>query len=43
MSYHRTQAANPRRDEAQIEQRRVEIKKNWPLTGTKLNEVKWWC
>jgi putative transposase len=28
MSYHRTQAANPRRDEAQIEQRRVEIKKN---------------
>jgi putative transposase len=30
LSWHQTQAANPNRDEAQVLQKREEIKKNWP-------------
>ena len=35
MSYHRSEAANPKRDEAQILARRAEIKKNWHRDGPK--------
>jgi transposase len=33
MSYHRSEKANPKRDEAQILARREEIKKNWRRGG----------
>ena len=35
MSYHRTIAANPKRNEAQILEKRAEIKKKWQNTKTK--------
>src|SRR5262245_11619490 len=35
MSYHRSEGANPKRDEAQILARRAEIKKNWHRGGPK--------
>ena len=33
MSYHRTEQRNPKRDEAQVVERREEIKKNWRRGG----------
>ena len=33
MSYHRSELVNPKRDEAQIEQKRAEIKKKWKRIG----------
>jgi transposase len=33
LSYHRTEGVNPKRDEAQILQKRVELKKNWQSIG----------
>lgn len=36
MSYHRTEAVNPKRDEAQVGERREEIKKNWRRAGKRL-------
>lgn len=40
MSYHRTVAANPKRDEDQILQKREEIKKKWRSTNMQSNKVK---
>jgi putative transposase len=37
MSYHQTEKANPKRDEAQVQERREEIKKNWHRTGSVSN------
>ena len=37
MSYHRSEKANPKRDEAQVVARREEIKKNWRRTGARLS------
>lgn len=34
MSYHKSEKANPKRDEAQVQARREEIKKNWRRIGT---------
>ena len=33
LSYHRTEKSNPKRDEAQVLERREEIKKNWRRGG----------
>jgi putative transposase len=33
LSYHRTEKSNPKRDEAQVVERREEIKKNWHRVG----------
>jgi transposase len=33
MSYHKSEKANPKRDEAQVQARRDEIKKNWHYIG----------
>lgn len=33
LSYHRTEKSNPKRNEAQVVERREEIKKNWPRAG----------
>jgi len=33
LSYHRTEKGNPRRNEAQVRERREEIKKNWHRAG----------
>ena len=33
MSYHKSQKANPKRDEAQVQAKREEIKKNWQHIG----------
>jgi putative transposase len=35
LSYHRTEKGNPKRSEAQVLERREEIKKNWHRTGTR--------
>lgn len=35
MSYHQSELVNPKRDEAQIEQKREEIKKKWRRIGKK--------
>jgi putative transposase len=35
MSYHRTEKQNPRKNEALVQERRVEIKKNWTRSKTK--------
>ena len=40
MSYHKSEAQNPRRDEAQIEERRAVIKKNWQVTGKRSSMVR---
>jgi putative transposase len=38
LSYHRTEKSNPKRDEAQVLERREEIKKNWHRGGKRLSE-----
>ena len=40
LSWHQTQAINPNRDEAQVLQKREEIKKNWPRVKPKSYQVK---
>ncbi len=37
MSYHQSEKQNPKRDEAQVQTRREEIKKNWQRAGTTSN------
>ena len=37
MSYHQSEKQNPKRDEAQVQTRREEIKKNWQHAGTTSN------
>jgi transposase len=37
LSYHRTEKSNPKRDEAQVLERREEIKKNWRRAGKRLS------
>ena len=39
-SYHRTEKGNPKRDEAQVLERREEIKKNWHHGGKRLSGAK---
>lgn len=39
MSYHKSEKANPKRDEAQVQARRDDIKKNWHRIGMPSNEV----
>jgi len=36
LSYHRTEKGNPKRNEAQVVERREEIKKNWRRAGKRL-------
>lgn len=38
MSYHKAELTNPKRNEAQIEQKREEIKKNWRIIETQSSE-----
>ena len=40
LSYHRTEKSNPKRNEAQVLERREEIKKNWHRVGPRLSGVK---
>ena len=40
LSYHRTEQGNPKRNEAQVEERREEIKKNWHRAGLRLSGAK---
>jgi transposase len=40
MSYHHSEKRNPKRDEAQVQARRAEIKKNWRRTGPRSNAAK---
>jgi putative transposase len=40
LSYHRTEKSNPKRDEAQVVERREEIKKNWHRGGKRLSGEK---
>jgi putative transposase len=37
LSYHRTEKGNPKRNEAQVLERREEIKKNWHRSGKRLS------
>jgi putative transposase len=37
LSYHRTEKGNPKRSEAQVRERREEIKKNWHRGGKRLS------
>ena len=37
LSYHRTEKGNPQRNEAQVLERREELKKNWPRRGKRLS------
>lgn len=37
LSYHRTEKSNPKRNEAQVRERRDEIKKNWHRAGQRLS------
>lgn len=37
LSYHRTEKGNPKRSEAQVLERREEIKKNWHRSGKRLS------
>src|SRR5258708_464810 len=39
MSYHKSEKANPKRDEAQVQTRRDAIKKNWHRIGTLSSEA----
>jgi len=39
MSYHKSEKANPKRDEVQVQARREEIKKNWHRIGMPSNGV----
>ena len=41
MSYHRSEKHNPKRDEAQILERREEIKKNWHHAGPRSSGESW--
>lgn len=41
LSWHRTQAANPKREAAQVWQTRAEIKKNGWIVRQKFNPVRW--
>ena len=41
MSYHRSEKDNPKRDEAQVLERREEIKKNWHRGGQRLSGESW--
>src|SRR5215471_4746375 len=38
LSYHRTEKGNPNRNEAQVVERREEIKKNWRRAGKRFSE-----
>src|SRR5262245_26929772 len=38
LSYHRTEKGNPNRNEAQVAERREEIKKNWRRAGKRCSE-----
>ena len=40
LSYHRTEKGNPKRNEAQVLERREEIKKNWHRDGKRLSGEK---
>jgi putative transposase len=40
LSYHRTEKGNPKRNEAQVLERREEIKKNWHRGGKRLSGVR---
>jgi putative transposase len=40
LSYHRTEKGNPKRNEAQVLERREEIKKNWHRSGKRLSGEK---
>ena len=40
LSYHRTEKGNPKRNEAQVLERREEIKKNWHRGGPRLSGEK---
>ena len=40
MSYHQSEKVNPKRDEAQVQARREEIKKHWHRTGTPSSEAR---
>ena len=40
MSYHHSEKRNPKRDEAQVQARRAEIKKNWHRTGPRSNAAR---
>jgi putative transposase len=40
LSYHRTEKGNPKRNEAQVRERREEIKKNWHRGGRRLSAAK---
>jgi putative transposase len=40
LSYHRTEKGNPKRQEAQVRERREEIKKNWHRAGRRLSAEK---
>ena len=40
LSYHRTEKDNPKRNEAQVLERREEIKKNWHRAGPRLSRAK---
>jgi putative transposase len=40
LSYHRTEKGNPKRNEAQVLERREEIKKNWHRAGPRLSGEK---
>ena len=40
MSYHKSEKQNPKGDEAQVQARREEIKKNWHHTGQRSRAVK---
>ena len=39
MSYHHSEKVNPKRDEAQVQARREEIKKRWHRSGTPFSEA----
>jgi putative transposase len=41
LSYHQTEKSNPKRSEAQVLERREEIKKNWYRGGKRFSGEKW--
>jgi putative transposase len=43
LSYHRTEKGNPKRNEAQVLERREEIKKNWHRSGKRLSGERGLC
>jgi putative transposase len=40
LSYHGTEKGNPKRNQAQVRERREEIKKNWRRGGPRLSEAR---